>query len=59
MFIGILLIFANALGWLQGLYYYLQNHWDSNAVTSIVLVIVVILFMMYITKDRSKPKKKD
>ncbi|MBN1377573.1 hypothetical protein JW949_04560 [Candidatus Woesearchaeota archaeon] len=59
MFIGILLIFANALGWLQGLYQYLQTHWDSNAVTSIVLVIVVILFMMYITKDRSKPKKKD
>jgi len=59
MFIGVFLIFANALGWLQRLFSYLQTHWDSNAVTSIVLVIVVILFMMYITKDKSKPKKKD
>ena len=60
MFIGIVLIFLNALDWLQyvaALFIY----WDSQWASAIILLIVVLAFMVYITKDskpsESKPKE--
>tara|TARA_Y100000310_G_C20689951_1_gene821590 strand:- start:2206 stop:2763 length:558 start_codon:yes stop_codon:yes gene_type:complete len=60
MFIGIVLIFLNALDWLQyvaALFVY----WDSQWASSIILLIVVLVFMIYITKEskpqESKPKE--
>jgi len=49
MFLGIVLIFLNALGWLQVIYENLFFKFDSVTVSSIVLILVIILFMLYVT----------
>ncbi len=57
-FIGIVLIFMDAVDWLEPTWDYLWDHWDSNAVASIILMLVVILIMWLIVKD-PKGKKDD
>ncbi|MBT7903275.1 hypothetical protein HN587_05410 [Candidatus Woesearchaeota archaeon] len=60
MLIGIILIFMNALGWLEPSWAYLINHWDSNIVGSIALMILVIVFMYFIVKSpKDAADKKD
>jgi len=66
MFIGILLIFANAIkiesgeSWLQVILDYLFNYWDTTVVASVVLLIVVLGFMWYVTyTPKSSSKKED
>ncbi|MFH1642806.1 MAG: hypothetical protein ABIC04_07975 [Nanoarchaeota archaeon] len=54
MFVGIVLIFLNAIGWLDDLWNFLSNGSGGNAVGSIVLIILIILFMMYIVKEPGK-----
>ncbi len=49
MFLGIVLIFLNALGWLQVIYENLFFKFDSVTVSSIVLILVMVLFMLYVT----------
>ena len=64
MFIGIVLIGLNAAktesgdSWLEHGWTYLTSNWDSTALGSVVLLIVVIGFMLLITRD-SKPAKKE
>lgn len=53
---AILLIFLNALEWLQPIYGYIVNNWTSNAVASLVFMGIVLVLMMYITQD-NRPKK--
>lgn len=53
--IGIILIFLNAVGWLETAWDYLWDHWNSNAVASIILMIVVIAFMAWITTGAGTP----
>ncbi|MFH1053599.1 MAG: hypothetical protein V1740_04260 [Candidatus Woesearchaeota archaeon] len=61
MFIGIVIIFLNALSteggetWLDWLIRQLTQNFSSNAVGSIVLIIIVILFMMFAVRD-NKPR---
>jgi len=63
MFVGIIIIFLNALqtesgeSWLDWLVRQGTQNFDSTAVGSIVLIIVVILFMVFVTRER-KPVKK-
>lgn len=57
VFIGIILIFMNALDWLAPFKDFLVEHWDTNWVASLILVIVIILFMWYITKNQAPAKK--
>ena len=52
MFIGIVLIFLNALGWLDYIYMLFQN-WDAEWATSIVFVGIILIFMIYITWEPS------
>ena len=61
LFIGIVLIFLNALDWLGPLWDYIVDHWESRWVGSLILIILVILFMVYITGSSgpSAPKKKE
>lgn len=54
--IGILLIYANEIGWLQPFWDYLTNNWNSSVVGSVALVILIVWFMSYITN--SEPEKK-
>ncbi len=59
MFIGIMLIFLNALGWLQVGWNYLLLYWDTQFVGMIILLLVLVLLMWYITHDkRDKTEKK-
>ncbi len=56
MFIGIMLIFFNALGWLQIIYENVFFRFDSVAVSSLVLIVIIIGFVIYITRDPSSKK---
>lgn len=60
VFIAILLIFLNALGWLDDIFRFLGGVWGSEATASLVLVLIMVGFMVFITWD-SKPggKKED
>lgn len=54
MFIGIVLIFLDALEWLEPFWDYLKDHWETQWVASLILLIFIILFMVYITKEPTK-----
>lgn len=58
MFIGIVLIFMNALGWLEKSYDWLRDNASTNWVSGIILVVIVIGFMVYVTNDKSGKKEK-
>lgn len=59
MFIGILLIFMNALGWLDDFWGWVSQGTGGNAVGSIVLIIIVIFFMWFVVKTpEQKPAVK-
>jgi len=49
MVIGIVLIFMNALGWLDMIYYYLTAGYNSSTVGSIITVLVFIGIIMFVT----------
>lgn len=67
MFIGLVIIFLtsikddNGLSWWEILWSYVINNWNSTIVGSIALVIVIVLFMYFITKspEKKKEEKKD
>ena len=48
-FIGIVLIFLNALGWRDLVYNFLKAHWDNELVGTVILLGTVILGMLFIT----------
>lgn len=58
MFIGIVLIFLHALGWLKDTWKYLGITGSGDAVGAIILILVVILFIMVIVKEPKKPTTK-
>ena len=51
MFIGLLFIFLNALGWLEPMWNYLLVHYDSTAVASILLITGMVGFVYWIVKS--------
>jgi hypothetical protein len=59
MFVGIALVFLNSLGWLEIIYDWIRDNWDTNVVSGVILVIVIIGFMFYVTRDKNKSNKKD
>lgn len=54
VFLGIALIFLDSLGWLDMALSWLSNVWGSEATASIIMLLVIVGFMVYIT---SSPKK--
>lgn len=56
MFVGIVIIFLHALGWLDMIWGSLANNFDSVVVSSIVLLVIVVVAIVYITGgfDRKK-----
>lgn len=61
LFVGIVLIFMHAIGWLQDVWDYLQDHWETNWVASLIMLIIIVAFMYFITKtpESKSDKKKD
>jgi hypothetical protein len=57
MFIGIVIIFMNALGWLEPTWNYLAAHYDSTVVASILLVGAMIGFVYWIVKEPKREGK--
>lgn len=58
-FIGIVIIFLNALGWLENLFDFLIDYYDVSWVATLILLVIVIAFMVYITQGGSKPTKSE
>jgi small-conductance mechanosensitive channel len=58
MFVGIVLIFLHALGWLERFFDMMKGRWDTNAVAAIILLILVVLLMWGITKRPGTASKK-
>lgn len=50
---GVLLIFLNALDWLEPFWDYLVDHWQTNAVGSVILLLLVVFFMAWMTRAPS------
>lgn len=57
MFLGIVVIFLNALDWLHYITDVLEN-WNADWAASIIFIVIIIGFMIFITWD-SKPKSKE
>ncbi|MFP4567428.1 MAG: hypothetical protein ACLFN8_00635 [Candidatus Woesearchaeota archaeon] len=56
VFVGIAIIFLNALGWLDIMYDYLANNWSGEIVATVMMLAVFIGFIWYIVRDPSQPK---
>ena len=57
VFIGIALIFLNALGWLDVIYNYLLGNWSGEIVATILMFGIFALFIWYIVRDPTPPKQ--
>jgi hypothetical protein len=61
VFVSIAAIFLNALGWLDVIYKFLANNWNTDYVAAVIFIVVILGFMLWITGD-PKPiesEKKD
>jgi hypothetical protein len=56
MFIGIVVIFLNALDWLQYLLA-IFVYWDAEWAAAIIFIIVILGFMWYVVKEPGSKKK--
>ena len=56
MFIGIVVIFLNALDWLK-FFLAIFVYWDAEWAAAIVFIIVILGFMWYIVKEPGSKKK--
>ena len=55
-FVGVALIFLHALGWLQAVWEWVVFGWSSAVVGSIILLVVILAFMYFITKEPNRSK---
>jgi hypothetical protein len=58
-FVAIILIFLNALGWLDKIFNFVGGIWGSEATASLIMVIILIGFMVFITWDSKGESKKE
>jgi hypothetical protein len=59
MFAGIVIIFLNAMEWLDIVFFLFQN-WNADWAATIIFVAIIIGFIYFITKDpKSSGNKKD
>ena len=59
MFIGVVVIFLNALDWLQvvfGAFYLLFTNWDAEWAASIIFLLIIIGFIWYVTHGAKENK---
>ncbi|KYK25972.1 hypothetical protein AYK26_01690 [Euryarchaeota archaeon SM23-78] len=59
MFIGIVMVFLNALGWLQVIYNYVVFGFSTVVVSSIIFVVIIIVAIAYVTGGFDKKKKSE
>jgi len=56
VFIGIVVIFLQALGWLEIVFGFLIYYYDVDWVATLILIVIIIGFMWFITRSEA-PKK--
>jgi hypothetical protein len=60
MFVGIVFIFLDALDWLEPFWDFLRDNYQTQWVASLILLVFVVLFMYFITREkRSSPAKSE
>lgn len=57
IFIGIVVIFLQALGWLEVVLGFLILYYDLDWVATLILLLIIIGFMWYVTREGKAPKK--
>jgi peptidoglycan/LPS O-acetylase OafA/YrhL len=57
MFIGVVVIFLNALDWLQFIFALFQ-FWDADWAAPIIFMIIIVAFMWFIVKEPAKKETK-
>ncbi len=58
MFIGVVVIFLNAMGWLGSIFGFFSL-WNSEWVASLVMVLVILGFMWFVTNEPRAGGKKE
>ncbi|MGV8141107.1 MAG: hypothetical protein ACP5NW_01545 [Candidatus Woesearchaeota archaeon] len=58
VFVAIAAIFLNALGWLDTIYGYLKGNWNSDYVSAVILMLVVIGLIAWITREPKQAEEK-
>jgi len=58
IFVSIIAIFMNALGWLDSIYDFLKDNWNTDYVAAVIFIIIIVGFMAWIMSD-PKPKVED
>ena len=56
--IAIVMIFLNALGWLDVIFNFLKDNWNADYVAAVIFVLGIAGFMAWITKEPG-PKRKE
>ena len=59
MFIGIILIFLHALGWLGTFWNYISGNLGTQWVGGLILVVIIIIAIIYITYEKKPSAKKE
>ena len=57
VFIGIVVIFLQALGWLEDIVGLFIYYYDVAWVAALILIILILAFMWFITKERKEVKE--
>ncbi|MBI2651528.1 hypothetical protein HYX01_03590 [Candidatus Woesearchaeota archaeon] len=57
VFIGLIFIFLDALELLDDIFDFLKGTSSGEVVGSIILIILIVLFMAYVTQEKQAPKK--
>ena len=57
--IGIILIFLNALGWLELGYNFLADYWNTEAVSAVILLVLIVIFMVWISGSPKEKKQEE
>jgi len=64
MFLGVVLIFLNAIklsdgrSVIQFLYDFIASSWTSNFAASVIFLVLIVLFILFVTKDKKKETAK-
>lgn len=58
VFLSIIAIFLNALGWLDIIYNFLKDNWNKSYVAAVIFMISIIGFMAWIMGDDKKSEDK-
>lgn len=60
IFVGIILIFLNALGWLVPSWEFITENWRMEWIATLIMIIIVVAFIVFITWEKKPaPVKKE